>query len=71
MEQEFAGFTPNSKASAFLVIDNLTNLLNDEWGIMRQVDFPNTVEIGSTASEERRVGDASRYEIRVGLRYDF
>lgn len=71
VEQEFGGFTPNSKASAFLVIDNLTNLLNDEWGIMRQVDFPNTVEIGSTASEERRVGDASRYEIRLGLRYDF
>ena len=56
-------------ASAFLVVDNLTNLLNDEWGIMRKVDFPNLVVKGDRA--EARIGDASRSEIRVGLRYEF
>lgn len=58
------------QASAFLVIDNLTNLLNDDWGILEEVNFPNAVAEG-TAVEEPRVGDASLYEIRVGLRYNF
>ena len=56
-------------ASVFLVIDNLTNLINDDWGILETVDFPNNVTEGDTA--EPRVGDASRYEIRFGVRYAF
>jgi outer membrane receptor for ferrienterochelin and colicin len=52
----------------FMIIDNLTNLLNDEWGILKQHPFPRTVEAGTP---EPRIGDASRYEIRFGLRYDF
>ena len=58
------------QASAFLVIDNLTNLINDEWGILRQVNFPNAVREGATQTESRR-GDASRYEIRFGVKYAF
>lgn len=69
IEQEIPGLTPDSKASAFLVIDNLTNLLNDDWGVLYEVDFPNNVEEGQRA--ESRIGDASRYEIRFGVRYDF
>lgn len=71
IEQQIPGFTPGSKASAFLVVDNLTNLLSDEWGILRQVNFPNNVEIGSSGPDEVRVGDASLYEIRLGVKYDF
>ncbi len=52
----------------FMVIDNLTNLLNDDWGILKQHAFPRTVEAGTP---EPRIGDASRYEIRFGVNYDF
>ncbi len=68
-EQELPGLRPDDRTSAFIVIDNFTNLLNDEWGILRQVDFPSLVEPGDPA--ESRIGDASRYEIRFGLRYEF
>ena len=67
VEQEFD--VGPGKASAFLVIDNLTNLLNDEWGVLRQVDFPGNVRAGQRA--EARIGDASRYEIRFGVKYAF
>ena len=67
VEQEFK--VGQGTAAAFLVIDNLTNLLNDEWGVLRQVNFPNTVEAGEQT--EARIGDASRYEVRIGLRYGF
>ena len=69
LEQQLPGFTKGSKASAFLVIDNLTNLLNDDWGILRQVNFPGNVERG--AKPESRRGDASRFEIRAGIKYAF
>lgn len=68
-EQEFPGLRPNDRTSAFIVIDNFTNLLNDEWGVLREADFPLVVEEGDPA--ELRVGDASRYEIRLGVRYEF
>lgn len=66
--QEFPGFSEDHRASAFLVIDNLTNLLNDDWGILRQHNFPFAVEAGTP---EPRIGDASRYEIKFGVEYDF
>ena len=68
VEQEFS-VGDFGKASAFLVIDNFTNLLNDEWGVMYEVNFPNTVRRGN--QEEARIGDASRYEIRFGVKYEF
>jgi outer membrane receptor for ferrienterochelin and colicin len=57
------------QAAAFIMIDNLGNLINDDWGVLNQVNFPNTVGEGDEA--EPRVGDASRYEIRVGVKYNF
>ncbi len=65
---DFPGFQPDHAASAFLVIDNLTNLLNDDWGVLYQHNFPRTVTAGTS---ESRIGDASRYEIRFGVSYDF
>lgn len=74
VEQEF--MLPNDHiASGFVTIDNLTNLINDEWGILRQAGFPRqcTVDATGAPSEqcESRIGDASRYEIRFGVRYEF
>lgn len=65
---DFPGFRPEDRASAFILIDNLTNLLNDDWGVLRQHNFPRTVVEGTT---EARIGDASRYEIRFGVQYSF
>ncbi len=64
-EQELPGLRSQDRTAAFVVIDNFTNLLNDEWGILRQADFP------LVNPDEARIGDASRYEIRFGLRYEF
>jgi hypothetical protein len=52
-----------------MVIDNLTNLINADWGILKEVDFPSNVSVGD--KPEARVGDASRYEIRFGVKYAF
>jgi outer membrane receptor for ferrienterochelin and colicin len=65
---DFPGFVDGHRASAFFVIDNLTNLLNDDWGVLYQHNFPRTVTAGTA---ESRIGDASRYEIRFGLEYNF
>jgi hypothetical protein len=62
------GFREDDSAAVFLVIDNLTNLLNDSWGVLNQYPFPRTVTKGTP---EPRVGDASRYEIRFGVKYAF
>ena len=61
-------FTDTDRLGFFMIIDNLTNLINDDWGVLKQHAFPRTVEFGTP---EPRIGDASRYEIRFGLRYDF
>ncbi len=67
IEQEF-NIGPG-QASAFLVIDNLTNMINDEWRVLEKVNVPNNVVRG--AQEEARIGDASIYEIRIGVEYNF
>jgi hypothetical protein len=33
------------RTNAFVVIDNFTNLLNDEWGILREASFPRRVSV--------------------------
>ena len=69
VEQEFPGYG-DDKASVFMVIDNFTNLLNDEWGVLYDVGFPPNV-VYDDPTPTSRVGDASRYEIRFGARYEF
>jgi len=62
------GFLGDDTLSVFMLIDNLTNMINDDWGILKQHNFPRTVTLGS---KEPRIGDASRYEVRFGIRYVF
>ncbi|CAN0604737.1 unnamed protein product, partial [Ectocarpus sp. 12 AP-2014] len=40
ISQEVPGFSKDHRGTAFLVVDNLTNLLNDEWGIFREPNRP-------------------------------
>ncbi|WP_417686706.1 TonB-dependent receptor [Pseudidiomarina gelatinasegens] len=46
-EQEMPGFADGHKAAAFFVIDNLTNLINDDWGVLYERSFPRMVNLGS------------------------
>ena len=78
LEQELPGALAGHKTKVFMIIDNFTNLLNDEWGILRQVAFPNTFDPDPDLSDpnavqtpEQRITDASVYEIRFGVRYEF
>lgn len=56
LEQEFpTGF---GKGSAFLVVENIGNLLNDEWGVIYETPFPQrvgVVEIDRDAATNRFV----------------
>jgi len=75
IEQEFPGLRENDKASVFMVINNFTNLINDDWGVLRQAIFPGNVDRAQFDAgiipAEARVGAASRYEVRFGAKYDF
>jgi len=76
LEQEFPGIRPEDRTSAFIVIDNFTNLLSDEWGVLREPGFPPNVRADVATGEivgtpESRVGDASLWEVRLGVRYEF
>ncbi|MEM9738690.1 MAG: TonB-dependent receptor [Pseudomonadota bacterium] len=76
LEQEFPGLRPDDRTSAFIIIDNFTNLLNDEWGILREPGFPPNVDVDPATGEitgpvESRIGDASLWELRLGVRYEF
>ena len=55
------------------MIDNLANLLNDEWGVMRQPAFPFgvTAEQKANGQAEQRIGDTSLWSMRLGLSYNF
>jgi len=74
LSQEFPAFFPTgAKLEGFLDIKNLANLLNDEWGVQEQVEFPYmaapvTARIESCASlpvgaPACAVGQSSRYVV--------
>ena len=85
LSQEFG--VGAGKAKGFVTLQNLGNLLNDEWGTFYQAGFPQTVQIvevsgindagqyvyeNFTARDpERRQTDASLWQVRVGVEYEF
>ncbi len=73
ISQEFPGFADSHRGSAFIVIDNLTNLINDDWGVMYKANFPYgvTQDDIDAGRAETRIGNASLWEIRVGFNYRF
>ncbi len=87
VSQELPGFMENHRASAYLVIENFGNFLNDDWGVLREASFPRNqpiVEATIDPATNQYVfeeffepggqsirQDASLWEIRVGVRYSF
>lgn len=86
-EQEFPSFAEGHKILAFLVIENFTNLINDDWGVMYHGGY-----FGNTSIVDARVDRAanqylfnefvardpqsrraapSQWTIRIGARYKF
>ncbi|WP_404396668.1 carboxypeptidase regulatory-like domain-containing protein [Pseudoalteromonas phenolica] len=84
VEQDFGGFVDGHKGSAFFVIKNVGNFLNDDWGVLYKGD---PMQDAVTA----KINDLGQYEfvkfnnpsgtdfeirpslweIRIGVKYDF
>ncbi|NMP31548.1 TonB-dependent receptor [Thalassotalea sp. M1531] len=84
ISQEIPGFMDGHKGKVFFVIKNLGNLLNDEWGVLKQYNFStqsivnaeidgatNTYVYSDFFKPEATVQPASLYEIRMGISYKF
>ena len=73
ISQEVPGFAPGHRGSAFIVVDNLTNLLNDDWGVMNQPASPFgvTAEQEANGQAQQRIGETSLWSMRVGVNYRF
>lgn len=85
INQEIPGFVDGHKGNAFFVVKNIGNLLNDDWGVMKQGAFVGnrmvamSIEDGKYVYEEFNASnqdqdyykDASLWEIRIGVSYDF
>lgn len=84
--QELPGFVQGHKAKAFFVIDNLTNLLNDDWGVMYEAGFPQTVSVVNATvnangqyvynaftdnASQNVVDNPSYWSMKVGVEYRF
>ncbi|MEI8626173.1 TonB-dependent receptor [Pseudoalteromonas sp. B137] len=86
LTQELPSFMEGHKGEAFFVIDNLTNLLNDDWGVLKKGPFVGASMIETSLDDQGRYvysgfngnnantsvqTDASVWQMRVGLRYTF
>ena len=86
IEQELPGLMSGHRTSAFMVVENVGNLLNDEWGILREASFPlsqGVVDVDRNGAGQyvfqqffqpagqSRVTGASLWAVRIGLRYSF
>lgn len=83
VEQEFMGFGEGQKGSAYFVIKNIGNMLNDDWGVLEtgsplqsavsanivngQYVFNEFKDPSGTSVESR----PSLWEMRIGVKYTF
>ena len=86
ISQELPGLMDGHKASLFFVIDNFTNMLNDDWGVLYQAGFPQAEGVVQADIDDQgryvfnrfsqprgqgRVTNASLWEARIGIEYKF
>jgi hypothetical protein len=84
VEQEFGGFAEGHKGSAFFVIKNVGNLLNDDWGTLNKGNSMQNAVTASINDNGQYVFEKfnnpsgtdfeikpSLYEIRFGVKYNF
>jgi len=86
INQEIPGLMEGHRGNAFFIIKNIGNMLNDDWGVMNQGQFVGNRMLemsiqddGKYLYEEFNAGnedqtyykDASLWEMRVGVSYNF
>jgi len=87
IQQELPGFKPEHRFSAFVVIENFGNLLNDDWGVLKEQSFPRSLPMVDfsidtvnnqyvyeeffTPAPQARVAEASLWKLIFGVTYDF
>ncbi|MBQ4833715.1 TonB-dependent receptor [Pseudoalteromonas sp. MMG010] len=84
--QELPGFMDGHKGEAFFVIENLTNMLNDDWGVVKEGSFVGNPMVSTSLDDQGRyvysgfnasnagtatVNSASVWTMRVGVKYTF
>ena len=52
ISQELPAFAEGHRASAFFVIENLGNLLNDDWGVLKQGNFVSESVVGASINDD-------------------
>ena len=45
VSQEFPGFTENQGGQVYFIIENIGNLINDDWGVMYEQSFPRIQDV--------------------------
>lgn len=53
IEQELPGFMADHKSSVYLVVDNFTNMLNDDWGVLYEASFPRAVNVAEVSINDQ------------------
>ncbi|TWX71989.1 TonB-dependent receptor [Colwellia demingiae] len=86
INQEIPGLIEGHRGNAFFIIKNVGNMINDDWGVMKQGEFVGNrmvemsvqddgkylYEAFNSGNEEQNFyKDASVWEMRVGVSYDF
>ncbi|MCP1338522.1 carboxypeptidase regulatory-like domain-containing protein [Idiomarina sp. M1R2S28] len=85
VEQELPGLMDGHKASLFFTIDNLTNLLNDDWGVLNESIYGTATVVDayrdsqgryvfdsfSQPNPQSRITNASLWQARIGIEYKF
>jgi hypothetical protein len=85
--QELPGFMEGHTGEAFFVIENLTNMLNDDWGVVKEGSFVGNPIVSTSYDSDTdsyvysgfnasnvgttTVNSASVWSMRVGVRYTF
>jgi outer membrane receptor for ferrienterochelin and colicin len=84
ISQEIPGFGQNQKASIYFTIENLGNLLNDDWGVLYERSFPRAAPVVEASlvndqyvfeqfipQSQSRSTRASLWKMRIGFQYNF
>ena len=86
LSQELPGLRANDRAEAFITIENVGNLINPDWGILREHGFPGNAELYSAyidngqyvitsfnrdADQDSIVVSPSLWQVHFGVKYKF
>ena len=72
VSQDLPGLGADDRTQIFMVIDNLTNLIDSDWGIQERANFPGVrVRQSDGSLSPLSINQASVYEVRFGARYEF